>query len=207
MDTVTPAVACTRGLAPWIAVAVVATCVAAGGAGCARRRTAVAPTVVSLDVPPPPPRVIATPPEPATPTEASTVERPAPAARPQRAARTAAARPEPPKPTEPIKAEASVEAAPTPASSEPPAPPGPLLRTPQTADETNAERRTQEVLLRATGLLDRVNPTTLGSQARQQHETARRFVTQARQALTERNFVLASSLADKAETLARGLSR
>jgi hypothetical protein len=56
-------------------------------------------------------------------------------------------------------------------------------------------------------LLDRVNASTLGQQARQQHETARRFVAQAQQAIIERNYVLASYLADKAETLARGLSR
>ena len=85
--------------------------------------------------------------------------------------------------------------------------PRPLLRTPQTADESNAERRTKDVLGRATQLLDRVNAATLGQQARQQHETARRFVEQALQALVERNYVLASYLADKAETLAKGLSR
>ena len=83
----------------------------------------------------------------------------------------------------------------------------PLLRTPQTADEVDAERRTRSVLGRAAELLDRVNPARLGPQARQQHETARRFVEQAQQALNDRNYVLAASLADKAETLARGLSR
>ena len=97
--------------------------------------------------------------------------------------------------------------APSPAAAEAAPAPGPLLRTPQTADESNADRRTQEVLGRAVSLLDRVNPQALGTQARQQHETARRFVAQARQALTERNFVLAASLAEKAETLARGISR
>ena len=56
-------------------------------------------------------------------------------------------------------------------------------------------------------MLGRVNASTLGQQARQQHETARRFVEQAQQALVERNYVLASYLADKAETLAKGLSR
>jgi hypothetical protein len=82
-----------------------------------------------------------------------------------------------------------------------------LLRTPQTADESNAEKRTTQVLGIASKLLDGVNMATLGQQARQQHETARRFVDQAKQALVEKNYVLASYLADKAETLARGLSR
>ena len=82
-----------------------------------------------------------------------------------------------------------------------------MLRTPQTADEINAEKRTRDVLGRATALLDSVNAATLGQQARQQHETARRFIAQAQQAIVDRNFVLASYLADKAETLAKGLSR
>ena len=161
---------------------------------------------MALDVPPPPARVISTPPEPVAPVESTTVERPAPATRPSRAARSTAARPEAPKPAEPGHAESGSDA---PASATPEAAPAPapLLRTPQTADESNAERRTNDVLGRAAQLLDRVNASTLGQQARQQHETARRFVEQAQQALVERNYVLASYLADKAETLARGLSR
>lgn len=179
-------------------------CVLAGSSACTRRPPVAAPVPVALAVPPPPPRVISTPPERVAPTEASTVERPAPPARPQRASR-APARPEPTRAAEAPKVDAA-EVPPLPAAEPAPAP-GPLLRTPQTADESDAERRTQEVLGRAAGLLDKVNPQTLGTQARQQHETARRFVAQARQALTERNFVLASYLAEKAETLARGLSR
>ncbi|BCS35191.1 hypothetical protein TBR22_A44180 [Luteitalea sp. TBR-22] len=185
----------------------VVACVLAVAPGCARPRPAAAPVDLALDVPPAPPRVISTPPEPVAPTEASTVERPAPAARPQRTARGSSTRAESPRPAEPARAEGAVEAAAPVATPEPPAAPAPLLRTPQTADESNAERRTQEVLARASGLLDRVDQKTLGAQARQQHETARRFVVQAKQALTERNFVLASYLADKAETLAKGLSR
>ncbi|WP_396623423.1 hypothetical protein [Luteitalea sp.] len=195
-------VRCTARRRAVLVVGVVA-CVLAGSSACTRRPPVAAPVPVALAVPPPPPRVISTPPERVAPTEASTVERPAPPARPQRATR-APARPEP------TKAEApKVDAveAPSPAAAEAAPAPGPLLRTPQTADESNADRRTQEVLGRAVSLLDRVNPQALGTQARQQHETARRFVAQARQALTERNFVLAASLAEKAETLARGISR
>ena len=173
--------------------------------GCARTRPVAAPAVVALDVPPPPARVISTPPEPVAPVESTTVERPAPATRPSRSGRTPSARPEAPKPAEAGRAEAGSE---TPAATpEVAAAPAPLLRTPQTADESNAEKRTNGVLERATQLLNGVNITTLGQQARQQHETARRFVDQAKQALVERNYVLASYLADKAETLARGLSR
>jgi hypothetical protein len=165
-----------------------------------------APAVVALDVPPPPARVISTPPEPVAPVESTTVERPAPVSRPSRSGRASSAKPDAPKPAEAGRAEAGSE---TPASAAPEATaaPAPLLRTPQTADETNAEKRTTGVLERATQLLNQVNATTLGQQARQQHETARRFVDQAKQALVERNYVLASYLADKAETLAKGLSR
>ena len=187
-------------------VAYVVTCLLVG-VGCTRSKPVAAPAVVALDVPPPPARVISTPPEPVAPVESTTVERPAPAARPTRSSRSNAARPEAPKAPDPARVEPE-PANTTPANAEPvAAAPAPLLRTPQTADESNAERRTNEVLGRATNLLDRTNPATLGQQARQQHETARRFVLQAQQALVERNFVLASYLADKAETLAKGLSR
>jgi len=192
-----------RARRPLIATAVL--CLMAG-AGCARSKPAAVPVVVALDVPPPPARVISTPPEPVAPTEATSVDRPAPASRPARAVRAAPMRPEPPRAAEPVRAEAPTDAAPT--AAEPVVPsPGPLLQTPQTADESTAERRTRDVLKRATDLLAGVKAETLGQQARQQHDTARRFVEQAQQALNGRNYVLAASLADKAETLARGLSR
>ena len=176
------------------------------GTGCARTKPVAVPTVVALDVPPPPARVISTPPEPVAPVESTTVERPAPAARPSRGARSAAARPDMPKTADTARTD-NGSAASASAVTEAAAAPAPLLRTPQTADESNAQRRTNEILGRATELLNRVNASSLGQQARQQHDTARRFVDQARQAIVERNYVLASYLADKAETLAKGLSR
>ena len=149
----------------WQGLAIAVVCLAAT-AGCARTKAVAAPAVVALDVPPPPARVISTPPEPVAPVESTTVERPAPATRPSRAARSTAARPEAPKPAEPGHAESGSDA---PASATPEAAPAPapLLRTPQTADESNAERRTNDVLGRAKQLLDRVNPATLGQQPRQ----------------------------------------
>ncbi len=184
----------------------IAALVLLGMGGCTRGTPVTAPVSVALDVPPAPARVISTPPEPVAPTEATTVERPAPASRPSRTGRSTSTRPDAARPAEPACPEAAPEVVP-PTPTEPAPNTGPLLRTPQTADESNAERRTTEVLDRANGLLDRVKPETLGPQARQQHETARRFVDQARQAIVDRNFVLASYLADKAETLAKGLSR
>lgn len=149
------------------------------------------------------------PPEEIAPTEATTTERPEPAARPSRVNRDGGRadrgadgqRPDA-TPTTPV------EGAVPPASMDTlPAPTAPVLRTPEMADDSEAVRRTRDVLTRASGLLSRVNVATLSREARQQHETARRFVEQAEQALIERNFVFAFYLADKAEALAKGLSR
>ncbi len=195
----------TQGIRRRLAAATVTVVVCAmAGAGCARSRPAVAPPSVALAVPPPPPRVVSTPPEPVLPTEATTVDRPTPANRPARNNRPAAGRSEP-RTAEPASTDGTPDAAA--AAPEPTAPTGPLLRTPQTADEQQAERSTREVMDRAKGLLDQVNAATLAPQARQQVDTARRFLDQADGALRERNYVLASYLADKAETLAKGLSR
>lgn len=191
-----------RRLRPWLTA--VGMCLVAFS-GCARSRPATTPVAVALDVPPPPARVIPTPPEPVAPTETMTTERPAPTTRPARAVRSSS-RPEPVR-TEPARVEPPTDTPPVAAPAEPATNTGPLLRTPQTADEINAEKRTRDVLGRATTLLDSVKAATLGQQARQQHETARRFIAQAQQAIVDRNFVLASYLADKAETLAKGLSR
>jgi hypothetical protein len=189
-------------------LAVVLVLAGTGMAGCARSRPSTAPTPVALNVPPPPPRVISTPPEPVAPTEATTLERPAPA-RPVRTNRPAVARNDNGRNgAEATRVEAVTEPAVAPVAPEPaPAPAGPLLRTPQTADETEAARRTRDVLGRAKTMLERVAVGSLGTQAQQQHATALRFVEQAEQAMVDRNFVLATYLADKAETLAKGLSR
>lgn len=179
---------------------------AVGGAGCARSKPATTPAPVALNVPQPPPRVISTPPEPVAPTEATTVERAAPASRPARAARTTSSRPD----VRPADARPeAVEAAPPviPTAEPAPAPAGPLLRTPQTADESVAVRRTNEVLGRARELLKTIGAASLSTAARQQFDTAQRFIEQAEQAIVSRNYVLATYLADKAETLAKGLSR
>jgi hypothetical protein len=176
--------------------------------GCARRPPVLAQTPVVLNVPPAPPRVISMPPEPMAPVETTTTERPIeprpdPVSRPP-SRQDNSARPAPPPSAESETGDAGAAVV---TQAPPAAPSGPLLRTPQTADETEAARRIGEVLARAGAALDRVNTATLTREARSQHETARRFVEQAQQALIERNFVFASYLADKAETLAKGLSR
>ena len=184
---------------------VVALCLAAG-TGCASRSPAATPAPAALDVPPAPPRVISVPPEPVTPVQTTTAEpTERPAVRPPRpAARTDSGAVRPGQSAEveaPVPAEAPAERATEPAAT------APLLRTPQTRDESQADRRIREVLKRASSLLEQVTVGSLSREARTQHDTARRFVDQAGQALLERNYVFASYLADKAETMARGLSR
>jgi hypothetical protein len=46
----------------------------------------------------------------------------------------------------------------------------------------------------------------LNADARAQYDQSKRFMEQAQQALRDRNFVFAATLADKAATLAAGLS-
>lgn len=177
------------------------------GAGCAGRSSAASPSPAALNVPPPPPRVISVPPEPLVPVETTTAE-PSTERPPVRATRPAA-RPDSgaSRAGQATDAETSAPvAAPVERVAEPPAT-APLLRTPQTRDESQADRRIREVLKLASTQLSQVNPASLSREARTQHDTARRFVDQANAALLERNFVFASYLADKAETLARGLSR
>ena len=116
-----------------------------------------------------------------------------------------AARPEEPASAEPgAKTDAPAEA---PTSEKPAAAPEPnrVLQTPQTADDGEAARRIRDALTRARRDLAKVNAPTLGSDARTQYETARRFIDQAEDALTVKNYMFAQYLADKAEALARGL--
>jgi len=184
----------------------VATLIVGVGAGCAGRRSQATSSPVSLNVPAPPARVIAVPPEPMTPTEVTTVDRPVATAPPSRA-RPSPVRADVGRLPDPLPADGAAAVSDPPAASEPAVSPAPVLRTMQSADESQAERRIREVLLRARGVLSRVTVASLSQEARQQHDTARRFVLQAEQALLERNFVFATYLADKAEALAKGLGR
>lgn len=167
---------------------------------CARPQPAVTPdSPPPLEVPVVPPRVLAPLPEPAPPPAEQEAEpRPARPARP-------ASRPETDRPAKPeTTPETPVETPPEPAAKPPEAPPA-VLQTPQTVDDGEAARRVREVLGRAERDLGRVNRAGLGPDARAQFDTARRFIDQAEGALKARNYVFATYLADKAETLARGL--
>jgi hypothetical protein len=84
--------------------------------------------------------------------------------------------------------------------------PATALKTPQTANDAEAERRVKEVLTRAARELDGLQVARMSADARAQFETAQRFIGQATDALKARNYMFAGYLADKAETLARGLA-
>lgn len=168
---------------------------AGAAAGCAKK------TVQAAPAPPPPLEVPVAPPRVLGPVEEQT----APSAEPE-------PRETPPRPARPRQA-SRPPATPADARPEPPAPeaaaptePTVTLTTPQTANETETERRVREVLGRASRQLQRVNRAGLNSDARVQFDTAQRFIAQATDALRVRNFMFAAYLAEKAETLANGLS-
>jgi hypothetical protein len=165
-------------------------------AGCAKARAQTVPDGPPLAMPAPPPRVFlpvdeeplaAAPVVPETPA----VEAPqVPAGRPPR--RAAAAVPEREKP----------EPAPPP----PPAPEPPReLRPSSTPADAQADRKIQTMLQVATRNLGQVDYQRLSLEGREQYEQAKSFGEQAQQALTQRNYVFAETLADKAVKLATEL--
>jgi hypothetical protein len=183
--------------------AVVVAALSLTGAGCTRKVIAAAPPPVPLAVPSVPPRIVG----PVVVPE----ERPQPVAEaPAVPTQRPASRPPRNRPTDPA-AEAAVEdpqraraegaepvaAAPTPA---------PLLRTRETANDVEAAKKVQEVLRRAEQNLAKVNYRGLTPNGRQQADTARRFITQAGDALEKRQLTFALSLADKAEALSTALA-
>lgn len=149
-----------------------------------------------LDPPVPPPRVVAvyTPePEPLVVTpavEAATPVRPPP--RPSRPEQ----KPEPATPA--IEAPES--------ASRPPTTPS-LTLTPTPGSESQTVVAIRDLLGHAIRDLARVNASSLSGDGRAQYETARRFISQAEDALKIRNIVFAGKLADKAATMAAVLVR
>ncbi len=65
-----------------------------------------------------------------------------------------------------------------------------------------AEQQVRTVLARASQDLARVEYRPLGPEAKAQYDIARRFISQAEDALRERNLLFAAKLADKAAALA-----
>jgi hypothetical protein len=161
-------------------------------AGCASVGAQAPMVAQPLDVPPVPPRVIVP--------DIEEVEPPAPdaaaASRPAPQRNDPAPKPpdkpvvDPPKPNDPPRTDET-----------------PRVRTPQTANDEQADREVRAIMARAHAALQGVDYRALSGAARQQYDTARRFITQADAALKIRNYVFARNLADKAETLARQLGK
>ena len=172
--------------------------------GCVRAQARVNPELPPLEVPTPPPRNVETAqpePLPANPIEEPT---PAPAPRPPRPPQPAApqqpqlARPEPPRVDPPIPE--------TPKPPEDGRQPPVTLQTTPPEREAQVERTIRDTLSRATATLNRVDYRALNADARSQYDLAMGFISQARDALRDRNLVFANTLAEKAQTLAAQLA-
>ena len=81
------------------------------------------------------------------------------------------------------------------------------LRAVPSVNAATAERAIRETLARASRDIGRVDYGRLSSAGRSQYDQSKRFGEQAEQALVERNYVFAATLADKAATRAAGLAR
>jgi len=171
--------------------------------GCTKKVIAAAPAPVPLAVPSVPPRIVGPVvvpedrPQPVAEAPTTPAQRPTP--RPNRPT----SRPTEAGPETPVEAPQRARAE----GAEPVAvPPAPLLRTHETANDVEAAKKVQEILRRAQQNLAKVNLRTLTVNGRAQAEDARRFITQAGEALEKRQLVMALSLADKAEALSTSLA-
>jgi hypothetical protein len=82
-----------------------------------------------------------------------------------------------------------------------------VLQLAPPGEEGRVQEAVQRQLKQADHDLSRVDYRALGTDARAQYETAKRFATLAEQALKERNLVFAQTLADKAAAIAAVLAR
>jgi hypothetical protein len=175
---------------------------AASAAACASLGAGSAPVRPALEAPEPPPRTVAPIPEPdpeapgtASPTPVI-VTAPPPTTRSSRP--PAAKHPPEKDPTPPPPVVPPVETPPRAAD-----PAGAALQT--TANVTETERRVRALVAKAVKDLDQLDARKLSAGAKAQYDSARRFVSQAEEALKAMNLVFAEQLADKAAALAAGL--
>lgn len=171
-------------------------------AGCFRAQARAVPEVVpELEVPAPPPRivdpVVAQVPQPVgladEPTQNTQIPRP-----PAPGVRVDTAKPDTSKP-EPVAAD-------QPRPSEAPRPPQTTLQTTPVEQEADVLRKVRDLLAKATADLSRIDYNRLNADARTQYDQAKRFGSQADEAVKAKNLVFAGYLADKAATLAAQLS-
>jgi hypothetical protein len=166
-------------------------------AGCAKARAETVPDGPPLAMPLPPPRVFVPADEEqplaAEPAVAETPTAEAPQLPQRRPPRRAATTPEPEKP----------EPAPQPAQPVPEPPRE--LRAASTPADAEADKKIRALLQVASRNLGQVDYQKLSVAGREQYEQAKGFGEQAEEALTQRNYVFAETLADKAAKLASEL--
>jgi uncharacterized protein (DUF885 family) len=93
-----------------------------------------------------------------------------------------------------------------PAAEELKAPAQGTLQTTPAVRDAELERTIQDLLTRATASLNRVDYGRLNGDARTQYDQAKRFISQAQDAVRVKNLAFAENLADKANTLAGQLA-
>jgi hypothetical protein len=170
--------------------------------GCASRAKAVTLTEgPPLAVPTPPAHEIvveevaeAPPPEPP----------PAPEPTPP-APRPTATRP--PARNEPRETPAPAAAPPPPTTPPPTTADAPAVRAAPATQSAGEERKVRDLMAKAAGDLKNVDYQRLSKEGKAQYDQSKRFSDEAQQAIKERNFLLALTLAEKAATLAAELVR
>jgi hypothetical protein len=168
----------------------------ASAAGCAKARAATVPDGPPLAMPLPPPRVFAPVGEEEPLAAEPAVPESPPAEAPQVQQRRTPRRP--PNPPEPEKAE------PVP---QPAAAPEPQreLRAASTPADAEADKKIRALLLVASRNLGNVDYQRLSVEGKEQYDQAKSFGEQAGEALMQRNYIFAETLADKAAKLAAEL--
>jgi hypothetical protein len=176
---------------------------------CARPVAKTAPDGPPLDMPAPPPRDVV----PADPEEVpdpmplpkepahqapTTRQRQTQRPEPSRADAKPEARPDPPLIVEPAK--------PAEELPKPPATSSTTLQTTPAGEESAVEASIRGSIDRAKGYLTRIDYRVLNKDARNQYDTAKRYVELAEEAIHARNLEFARTIADKAANLAAKLA-
>jgi hypothetical protein len=166
-------------------------------AGCASKATAAAtvPDGPPLAMPEPPPRVILLVEDIPAPPPPAPAPEPTVAAKPPVTTKPPAVRTEPP-------AVAAQPAPPPPVPAEPPR----EVRSVSSTAAAAEERKVRDVMARAGRDLMRVDYQKLSGEGKLQYDQSKRFSVEAEQAIKEKNYVYAMTLAEKAATLAAELA-
>jgi hypothetical protein len=181
----------------WLAIVLGVGISVASAAGCAKARAATVPDGPPLAMPLPPPRVFVPveqeEPLAAGPVAPETPPAEAPQVTPRRPPRRAATTPPEEKPE------------PAPQPPQPAPEPQRELRAASTPADAEADKKIRALLSTASKNLGNVDYQKLSVAGREQYDQAKSFGEQAGEALTQRNYVFAETLADKAAKLATEL--